>query len=155
MPAERRRASPKSVRIESAPVKPPFAADTGTLGRSAGLLFALVGAAFAVRMHATPLFGRAFGPMWFYFGAFISILGGTVLVGEDSRSQGTALLAAALLQTTSVLGGRAASAFAAASVNNPVAAAALAHAFVSYPMLGMAGAVWLEWAVRFISWRLD
>lgn len=154
VPPERRPASPKTLARQTrgaAETKAPFVADPVALTRNAVLLFVLVAAAFSVRMHVAPQFGRTFGSMWFYFGVFLSVVSCTTLVGGDARSQRRALLTAALLQGVSALGGRAVAAFAAANMGNPVAAAAIAHALVSYPMLGCAGAVWLEWAVCLLS----
>lgn len=122
--------------------------DNISLAHSAALLFAIVASSFASRMHIAPLFGKSYGSGWFYFGAVMSIVGGTVFVSGETKKQGRILLIAALLQTLSALCGRVVSSFVAENFNDPIIAAAVAHSLLSYPALALTGAVWLERAVR-------
>ncbi|KAH8111573.1 hypothetical protein DFH11DRAFT_1612376 [Phellopilus nigrolimitatus] len=115
------------------------------------LLGNLAGTCYASQAVLSPLYGKTFGPIYFYFGTFVSFLFCSSIFPDATRQQRRALKIVSLVQVATAVCARFLGAFTALHIENPMLAALAVHSLLSFPMIGLEGAVWLQWTKKFMD----
>ncbi|EJC99484.1 uncharacterized protein FOMMEDRAFT_160542 [Fomitiporia mediterranea MF3/22] len=106
----------------------------------------------ALQTLLRPIFGKTFGPLAFHAGVLFAFIAFSFSLPDNVKQQRNALVIMSMLQTAASLAGRSLGAVAAPLlIEEPTLASGLVHALLSFPTLGVGGAVWLNWTRRYMD----
>ena len=131
---------------------PPAPASPATKTSATGLnLFALflllTTSAHSTQALIQPLFGYDFASQWFRLGTCISIALFSLAIPETENSYSNALNGVVVFQIVATSLSRTLGVYIEDAVKDPVLTATIVHGVTSFPIIGLGGAVWLNWVV--------
>jgi hypothetical protein len=127
---------------------PPSPSKTTASGLNLFALFLLLSAsALTSQALIQPLFGYEFASQWFRLGTCISIALFSLALPETEASYSNALKGIVALQLVVTALSRTLGVYVENAVNDPIVAATIVHGVTSFPIIGLGGAVWLNWMV--------
>lgn len=111
------------------------------------LLLNLTTTTHALQTIVKPQFGKSFGPLSFDAGTLASLILFSFTLQDNVKKHRRALEIMSLLQVATGVVARSLGAVAAPVVEDPSIAAFVVHSLLSFPTIGLGGAVWLQWMV--------
>lgn len=139
---------PKDEQDSSTPATSTPAKSTGSSALNLlSLLLILSASANTSQALVSPLFGHDLASTWFRVGCFIAISLFSLVLPESEKSHSSALKSVVLLQIFGTALSRTLGVYITDALDDPISSALVVHSVIGFPIVGLGGAVWLNWMV--------
>lgn len=111
------------------------------------LLVVLAGSSYVSQAIQRPIFGATLASSWYRVGSFVSVVIGSLACPDTLTTRTNVLRFIAVLLVAGSAVAKPLAAWAATNIDNPASAPLAVHAVLGFPVLGLGGAVWLQYMV--------